>query len=469
VRVVGAWAQEAYVKAGPPAKDAYFGGAVTLSANGNTLAVSEPADSTGVRPVHVFERKTSGWVHQADVGPTPAGAGYFGAAIALSADGTRLAVGAPGESSATTGVNGAPTGVSASSGAVFVFSRAAGTWTQSAFIKASNTGAGDNFGEALALSADGSTLAVGAPKENSAATGINGDQDDDTALDAGAVYVFTNPGSGWSQQAYVKPAVTYGGIEFGAALALSADGHTLAVGGPDESSSATGVGGDANPAPLRADSGAAYVFSRAASTWSQTAFIKASNPGEEDLFGSAVALSGDGTILAVGAWAEDSSAVGVGGNESLDDAEKAGAAYVFAQSAGTWSQQAYVKATNTTSQDYFGTSLALSGDGKLLAVGASDESSASKGLDGSQANSGAGQSGAVFLYTRTATTWAPTTYVKASNTDANDRFGVSVALSGDGYTLAAGASSEQSAASGINGDQNDNTLQNAGAAYVIAR
>ena len=120
----------------------------------------------------------------------------FGASLALSADGNTLAVGATGESSALTGVsagavaeatagNGAP-----NSGAVYVFTRSVNTWSQQAYVKASNTGTNDNFGEALALSADGNTLAAGTRNEASATTGIGGSQTDNSASFAGAVYLY---------------------------------------------------------------------------------------------------------------------------------------------------------------------------------------------------------------------------------------------------------------------------------------
>ena len=126
---------------------------------------------------------------------------------------------------------------------------------QEAYVKASNTGAGDYFGYSVALSGD--TLAVGALNEDSAATGIGGNQADNSAGDSGAVYVFTRSGATWTQQAYVKASNTGASDDFGTSVALSGD--TLVVGGPYESSNATGIGGDqANN--LVGSSGAVYVI-----------------------------------------------------------------------------------------------------------------------------------------------------------------------------------------------------------------
>src|SRR5688500_8365996 len=135
--------------------------------------------------------------------------GHIGNAIAVNGDGTTVAVGAPHESSAARGVNGSQDDNSLyNSGAVYVYVRRGDTWTQQAYIKASNAGGSDMFGLSLALSRDGNTLAVAAPWEGSAATGVNGSQNDDSIPQAGAVYIFMRSGSAWSQQAYIKASNT---------------------------------------------------------------------------------------------------------------------------------------------------------------------------------------------------------------------------------------------------------------------
>jgi len=129
----------------------------------------------------------------------------FGVAVSLSADGNTLAVGAHGEGSTATGVNGDQNNdLAGQSGAVYVFVRSNGLWQQQAYIKANNTGDDDSFGEAISLSADGNTLAVGASQDDSAATGINGEQNDDSASNSGAVHVFVRSGGDWQQQAYIN-------------------------------------------------------------------------------------------------------------------------------------------------------------------------------------------------------------------------------------------------------------------------
>jgi trimeric autotransporter adhesin len=336
------------------------------------------------------------------------------------------------------------------------------------YLKASNTGAGDLFGWSVALSGDGTTLAVGAPLESSSATGINGNQHDDSAEFAGAVYVFARSGANWAQQAYIKASNAELEDFFGVSVALSNDGNTLAVGANSEDSAAMGIGGDQG-SNAASDSGAVYVFTRSGTSWSQQAYVKASNPDPADQFGLAVALSGDGTTLAVGANGEGSSATGINGSQADNGAEFSGAVYVFARSGTTWAQQAYVKASNTGARDAFGGRVALADDGNTLAVAARSEDSGATGIDGNQGDDSASNAGAAYVFVRSGTTWSQQAYVKASNTEAQDIFGESVALSGDGNTLAVGALFEDSSATGVDGNQGDNTATSSGALYVFSR
>jgi hypothetical protein len=399
----------------------------------------------------------------------PGASDYFGHAVALSADGTTLAVGAYGEDSNATGINGDQTNDSASgSGAVYVFTRSGGTWSQQAYVKASNTDAGDYFGGTVALSSDGNMLAVGAIGEDSNATGINGDQTNNSASGSGAVYVFTRSGATWSQQAYVKASNAEAGDNFGGALALSANGTVLAVGAKNESSNATGINGDQTDNSASA-SGAVYILSRAGTTWSQRAYVKGSNTEAVDYFGWAVALSSDGYTLAVGARNESSNASGIGGDQTNDSISGSGAVYVFSRSGTAWSQQAYVKASNPGAGDFFGDAVALSSDGNTLAVGAEWESSNATGINGDQTDNSASGFGAVYVFTRSGTAWSQQAYVKASNSGAGDEFGISLALSSDGNTLAVGALMESSNDTGINVDQVDNSATGSGAVYVFTR
>lgn len=435
-----------------------FGSSVALSEDGKTLAVGvrgENSSTTGVGSVpnssasnagavYVFTRDGSDWAQQAYIKSSNTGAHHnFGAAVSLSADGNTLVAGAPGEESSTSGVNSDPNTAAGDAGAAYVFVRSGGIWGQQAYIKASDadenhefggavalsgdgdtlavgarwndtayvftrsdgdwseqaalagnsTSDGDLFGISVALSNDGDILAVGATWESSGTTGVNSNPDS-SAADAGAVYVFRREGSNWDQEAYIKASNTAANHRFGRSVALSSDGHTLAVGAFWEDSSTTGVG--SLPDNDASKAGAAYVFTRSDTLWAEQAYIKASNTAEEAHFGVAVSLSAAGDVLAVGAEYENSDTVGLGSVPNANT-DKAGAAYVFTRTGSVWDEQAYIKAANTGEGHWFGGSLAVSGDGQSLAVGARRENSSSTGI-GSEPDSNATSAGAVYLY-----------------------------------------------------------------------
>jgi len=396
----------------------------------------------------------------------------FGSSVSLSQDGTTLAIGAPGESSAATGINGNPntggnqftvcnpdtsTNCAPSSGAVYIYKRdSSGNWSQTAYIKPSNTSAGAEFGRAVALNSDGSTLAVGAPHEST------------VFIDEGAAYVFVrDPSGGWSQQAYLQGTTTHYFAKFGGAISLSGDGSTLVVGAAGDASNATGINGNEFNDCLTAidppgatncsqGAGAVYVFTRSSATWTRQAYIKASNTlatsgiASSALFGSSLALSRDGNTLAVGAEGESSGAVGVNGNQAIDCASLgncalgSGAVYLFTRSGNSWNQQAYLKASNTSLYMQYGSSVALSANGDTLAVGAANESTTSPGINGDQTAHdpsvlGDG-SGAVYLLVRDGSgLWSQQAFIKASKLASDEYFGSATSLSDDGSSLAVGA------------------------------
>ncbi|HEY7444179.1 MAG TPA: hypothetical protein VH701_17245, partial [Vicinamibacterales bacterium] len=427
--------------------DGHAGYGAAISADGNTMAIGAPHESGGSKgingdqkdnsaygsgAVYVFVRKGNTWSQQAYVKPSNTEeSAEFGHAVVLSADGNTMAVSAFWEASSAKGINGDQNDHSIpQAGAVYVFTRQGAAWTQQAYVKASNTGEagtaerfgdGDQFGVSLALSDDGNTMAVGALTEDSASPGINGDQTDNSASSAGAVYVFTRTGSTWSQQAYVKAGNPDPGDMFGYSVSLSADGSTLAVGSYDEGGSARGINGP--PDNMRRGAGAIYVFVRAGSQWSQQAYIHASNAEAGDSLGVHVALSEDGNTLLAGSLDEDCQLTGVNPQGCDDDRaldSSTGAAYVFVRNGTTWSQEAFLKASNTGANDWFGSRLALSGDGNIAAIGASLEDSAAQGINGRQDDNSANEAGAVYLFTRRGGTWTQQAYVKGSNTQAFD-------------------------------------------------
>jgi len=452
------------------------GHGVALSGDGNTLAVGAPLESSNAKginsnqkddslysagAVYVFLRGNNTWTQQAYIKPSnPGQSDKFGFVVALSQDGNTLAVSAPGEGSAATGINGNQNDDSIpEAGAVYIFTRTGTSWSQQAYIKASNTGEpgvgdqfadGDRFGFSMALSGDGNTLAVGAIAEDGGSKGINGNQNDNSQTGAGAVYLFSRTGNNWAQQAYIKNSNTDANDLFGYSLGLSADGNTLAASAFDEDGSAREIDGVQDRG--RRGTGAIFVFRRAGTVWSQQAYLKASNAETGDSLGYAIAISFDGNTIAGGAADEDCRTPGVFAgathecqNDQPEDNSN-GSVYVFVRTGTTWTQQAFLKSSNPGKEDWFGSRLTLAGDGNTLAVGEQVENGGSKGINGNQKDQSAEDSGAVYFFTRSGTAWTQTAYVKAANARAYEEFGSAMALSRDGKLMAVGAQSEGSGA-----------------------
>ncbi|MBL6764946.1 MAG: choice-of-anchor D domain-containing protein, partial [Verrucomicrobiae bacterium] len=366
-----------------------------------------------------------------------------------------------------------------------------------AFIKASNTGSSDSFGAAIALS--GNTAVVGAELEDGDAAGVNGDDNNNLSA-SGAAYVYVRNGATWAFQAYLKAASPIAGAHFGHSVAISGD--TIIVGAHDDGNgSATvfvrqgttwtlqatlfpsdptannldefgrSVSIHADTAvvgsPLHnlpsVDAGAAYVFTRDGTVWSEHAKLTASNAGNSDNFGHSVAISGDAIV--VGANQEDSNATGINGDGANNASTTSGAAYVFRRTGNQWTEEAYLKASNTGSGDSFGESVAISGNS--IVVGADGEDSNARGVNGDQDNAEASSSGAAYVFVYDGGVWSQQAYLKASNTGASDSFGESVGISGD--LILVGAQGEDSDATGINGDGENDSRSLSGAAYLFAR
>lgn len=250
---------------------------------------------------------------------------------------------------------------------------------------------------------------------------------------------------------------------FGSTLAFSDNGEILAVGAPN------------------GDTGAAYIYRKERGEWERNAELK----GLEGLtyrqqFGSTVELSGDGQVLAVGARCEGGTSIGLEGEPpSSKQINCAGAVYVYRQTGSNpWANfgdepkfdgwEEYVKSQSTRQDEFFGEHIQLSENGDILVVSTQRANGAARGTWGSPEDQSKTDSGAAFMYLYNgAGQWRVGNYIKASNTDANDNFGFSLALSSDGETLAIGAPAEASNAEGVSGhDQSNNSTPGAGAVYV---
>ena len=322
------------------------------------------------------------------------------------------------------------------------------------YIKASNTDAEDAFGVTVALSADGNTLAVGAPGEDSDSGLINGDQDDNSAAESGAVYVYARDGDSWQQQAYLKSLDGDSASQFGASIALDGDGDTLVVGAPGKIVVISDPVDDGiDETIILPDTGAAYVFTRHDGSWGQIATLTGNDSTADHRFGEAVTLNEDGGIIMVGA----------------PGTADGGAVYEFTRDGDEWLQETLIIADNADPDDRFGATVILNDAGDILAVGAPDEDGNATAIDG-PVNDDAPDAGAVYLFSRNITLgWQQQAYVKPSNTSAGQRFGASIALNDAADVLAVGAWGESGIGTGVNGDPTqDVAFAQSGAAYLFS-
>ena len=392
------WLQPVKIQSSDIQDNDNFGYSVSISGDGNTALVGVPREDTGAEgagTAYTFTRSGTTWTQQAKFQASDRQLyDNFGTSVSISSDGNTAIVGAESED---TGGNGA--------GAAYIFTRSGTTWTQQAKIQSSDIQGGDYFGRSDSISGDGNTALVGAYGEDTGGSV------------AGAAYIFTRSGTTWTQQAKIMASDKQSNDQFGYSVAISSDGNTAIVGAWRED-----TGG--------ADAGAAYIFTRSGTTWTQRARIQVLYRQGGDLFGTSVSISSDGNTAIVGAYGNDNGA---------------GAAYIFTRSGTTWTQQAKIVASDKQPSDFFGWSVSISGDGNTALVGAY------------YGDAGVTNTGAAYIFTRSGTTWTQQQKIQASDADAYDVFGTSVSISSDGNTAIVGASYQE-----------DTGGTDAGAAYIIA-
>lgn len=361
VRDGDAWRQEATLRAGNPNAGAAFGNVAAIS--GDTIVVGAPLEDTpassaedgadtpavpGSGAAYVFVRGEGGWTLQSRlVAPNARAGDSFGFAVALERDraviaalrsSTEGASASDGEASDPlgTGAQGSattpapmfgPGTASAAKGAAFVFARDGVSWALETELTSASVGSGARFGYSIGIS--GNTVVIGAPGES---TSLKSEMQEAeaTSVASGAAHVFVRGRRGWSEEALLVAthdpvlAAQAAGDNFGASVKIVDD--TILIGAYGEDGNAAGLNGDRSTREMP-NSGAAYLFTRAAKRWSEPVYIKASNTRANDEFGRHTALSR--TSLAVGAADEDGGARGVGGNQADTGAANSGAVYTF--------------------------------------------------------------------------------------------------------------------------------------------
>ena len=402
-----------------------FGWSVSTNSDGSSIAVGAPDTDSGGRfdrmddgAVYMFTKPTDGWAATSTAAKlerfSPASGQNFGYSASLSSDGGTVVVTAPNHFSG---------------GSVNQLKLPTGGWVDvesnpSSFLHITgDLQAGNGFGQSVSVSADEGTVVVGASN------------DDSTARDAGAIYVFTRPTGGWeaSTPTPVRLLASDGaaGDGFGQSVSVSSDGGVIAV----------GANGDADNG---SNSGSVYVFIRPSGGWSTSATsvkLTASDGASGDQFGGSVSLSGDGNTLVVGA-ARDNGGGGV----------NSGSAYAFTKPTAGWATsaaQAKLTVSDGAANDQFGGSVSISADGGVIVIGAIGTPFLGRTSD------------AAYVFTRPTAGWATSNSpVKLTPSDggaANAQFGGSVSVSGDGNTIVVGALAANGA------------VDDTGAAYVFTK
>jgi hypothetical protein len=286
----------------------------------------------------------------------------FGWGVATSKDGLTAVVGADR---------------AGGGGAIYLLSRASGRWVQTAEIPAPGGAQYIGFGAAVGMSADGSTIVVGAPDYG-----------------VGLAFVFDDVGGTCTETAELSHTGGAWGDGFGSSVAISSDGSTVVVGAPENSSPEY--------------RGAAYVYSRDHGNWPQVAELTASDGGEDDFFGGPVVVSGDGSTVVVGAPSKD---------------EYVGAVYVFGAGPGGWAQTAEISSPYQ-GEEAFGSGIAMSSTGGLLAI-STPEYDAGQGI--------------VDLYSDDGGTWTDTGQITVAGKPDYSYLGATMAISDRGSVLVLGA------------------------------
>ncbi len=297
-RVDGVWTEAAKLTAADGQPGDRFGWSVAIS--GDTAIVGAYLDDSRRGAAYVFQRVDGVWTEAAKLTAADRQTrDYFGVSVAIAGD--TAVVGAYGDDS--------------NRGAAYVFERVGNAWTQVAKLTAAD-GPGGSFGLSVAISGD---MAV-----------VGAMADDDRGTGAGAAYVFERVGNAWTQVAKLTASDGQGWDRFGVSVAISGD--TAVVGAYRDDN----------------DRGSAYVFERAGNAWTQVAKLTASDGQAEDHFGVSVAIAGDTAV--VGAYHDD------------DLGPAAGSAYVFERAGNAWTQAHKLTAADGQTNDYFGISVAISGD-----------------------------------------------------------------------------------------------------------
>ncbi len=363
------WSQEAFLL--PASVNAVDKIGERVAISGDTVMLGAPLDddtATDSGAAYIYTRSGSSWALEQKLKASDAQAGDGDNTTAFAISGDTAVIGLQDED--TTALT---------AGSIYVFTRSGTTWTQQQKIQSSDAAENDRFGKSVSI--DGDTIVVGAHYE------------DDTAANAGSIYVFTRSGTTWTQQQKIQASDVAANDEFGTAVAISGD---------------TIIAGSVWDDDVYAGSGSAYIFTRSGTTWTQQQKLTSSVPELVARFGTAVTIDGDTAAVGV-PW------------ENVSSVADSGAVYIFTRSGTTWTEQQRIPHPSPGASDNFGKSVDV--DVNNVIIGAEN-------IDSPSSNSGK-----AYIYKRTGGTWNQYAILQASDIDENDNFGSGVGIEGDSAVI----------------------------------
>jgi len=347
-------------------------GVVAISSDSSTIVVGASGHKSNQGAAYVFTKSGSTWSQVQELTSSDGAANdYFGGSTTISSDGSTIVIGARGHNS--------------NQGAAYVFTKSGSTWSQTQELTGSDGAVNDYFGGSTTISSDGSTIVIGADEHK---VGSNASQ--------GTACVYTKSGSTWSQVQELTSSDGAADDLFGISTTISSDGSTIVV------------GANGHKVGSNASQGAAYVFTKSGSTWSQVQELTSSDGAANDEFGISTTVSSNSSTIVIGAFGPDI---------------YAGAAYVFTKSGSIWSQ---TQECDGLGSDTFSYETTISSDSSTIIVGAPLQNSI----------------GAAFVYTKSGSTWSQVQELTSSDGAANDNFGLA-AVSNTGSTIVIGAGGHQ--------------------------
>ena len=369
-----------------------FGRSIAITGAGGMAIVGSPYDDqpNGFRSgsAYVYERTANSWSQQTKITPPDGGRNdWFGSVVSVSDDGTTALFGAPFDE------GGSEETDSTDPGSAYVFEYTNGSWQQASKLTGDNSEATDRFGSNVALSANGNTGVVSAPREL-------------TPGRRGAVYVYHPQGESWTQQAKFTDEDESVNM-FGKSVALSGDGTVTAV-SAENVNTAGMTPKTGTRKPFRA--GVVFVFERSDGAWERQVKLTAPDGDKEDFLGQSVAVSNTGRTIIAGAPQDED-----------PNGDYAGSAYVFERSNNTWDHQAKLTPSDGDTEDYFGGAVTVSGEGEVVVVGAG----------GNEDPNGTG-AGSAYMFQRSNGSWEEQAKLTADDGDSEDAFGAAVEVASDG-------------------------------------